>query len=237
MRAASNIIGSMKRRTVWLFDLDNTLHDASHAALPAINDAMTAFIAAELALPLAEADALRTHYWRRYGATLLGLERHHGVRAAHFLRETHRLPKLESWLRASAHDRAALARLPGRKIVLTNAPLAYATRVLDALGLARHFEAVIALERMRMFGRLRPKPDRRMLRFVLARLKLAPSHCTLVEDTLEHQRAARSLRIRTVWMRRYLRTTAHPAKVSVHRCAKPPSVCARIKSLQTLRTM
>ena len=225
------------RRRVWLFDLDNTLHDASHAALPAINTAMSVFIAEQLALPLDEADALRTHYWRRYGATLLGLVRHHGVRGAHFLEHTHRLPGLESRLRSSAHDRAALGRLQGRKIVLTNAPLAYATRVLDGLGLSRHFEAVVAVEQMRMFGTYRPKPDTRMLRFVLARLKVAPAHCTLVEDTLEHQRAARSLRIRTVWMRRYLRSTAHPSKVSVHRCAKPPSVCARIKSLQTLRTM
>jgi putative hydrolase of the HAD superfamily len=223
-------------RTVWLFDLDNTLHDASHAALPAINDAMTSFIAEQLTLPLDEADALRTRYWRRYGATLLGLERHHGIRAAHFLAQTHRLPELETRLRCSAHDRAALRRLPGRKFVLTNAPLAYATRVLDALGLARHFEAIVSVERMRMFGQLRPKPDARMLRFVLARLKVTPAHCTLVEDTLEHQRAARSLRIRTVWMRRYLRSTAQPSIVSVHRCAKPPSVCARINSLQMLRT-
>lgn len=226
-----------KLRRVWLFDLDDTLHDASNAALPAINEAMTAFIAEQLSLPQADADALRIHYWHRYGATLLGLERHHGIRASHFLDHTHRLPDLESRLRASPHDRAALARLPGRKVVLTNAPLAYATRVLRALGLARHFDAVIAVERMRMFGSLRPKPDTRMLRFVLARLKAKPSDCILVEDTLENQRAARALRIRTVWMQRYPRTTAHAMKVSVHRCAKPPWVCARIKSPKTLRTM
>src|SRR5690606_21560653 len=98
-----------------------------------------------------EADRLRLHYWRRYGATLLGLERHHGVRAAHYLEHTHRLPGLERLLRGNAHDRAALARLPGRKIVLTNAPAAYARRVLGALGLTRHFEALVGIERMRMF--------------------------------------------------------------------------------------
>ena len=66
-------------------------------------------------------------YWRRYGATLLGLVRHHGVDAAHFLEETHRMPGLEERLRTSAHDRAALARLPGRKFMLTNAPRDYAS--------------------------------------------------------------------------------------------------------------
>jgi putative hydrolase of the HAD superfamily len=78
---------------------------------------------------------LREHYWHRYGATLLGLVRHHGVKAAHFLEETHRLPGLESALRTSAHDRAALRRLPGRKFVLTNAPRSYALRVLSTLRL------------------------------------------------------------------------------------------------------
>src|SRR5690606_7065680 len=102
----------------------------------------------------------------------------------------------------------ALARLPGRKIVLTNAPAAYARRVLGALGLTRHFEALVGIERMRMFGVLRPKPDARMLRFVCAQLKLAPSRCVLVEDTLAHQRAARRVGMRTVWMRRYLRRPA-----------------------------
>lgn len=227
----------VRRAPVWLFDLDNTLHDASHAAMPAINRAMTDYIAGELQMPEPEADRLRTHYWRRYGATLLGLMYHHGVRPAHFLDHTHRLPGLEQRLRTSAHDRAALARLPGRKFVLTNAPADYALRVLGALGLARHFEGVIAIEQMRMFGRLRPKPDRRMLRFVTARLGVPPARCVLVEDTLEHQRSARALRMRTVWMTRYLPTSAQGPKVGVHPCRKPVYVCARIKSLQSLRSM
>jgi putative hydrolase of the HAD superfamily len=34
-----------RRRLTWLFDLDNTLHDASHAIFPAINNNMNAAIA------------------------------------------------------------------------------------------------------------------------------------------------------------------------------------------------
>jgi putative hydrolase of the HAD superfamily len=50
----------------------------------------------ELALTRAEAEHLRGRYWQRYGATLLGLVRHHGVKAAHFLHDTHALPGLGS---------------------------------------------------------------------------------------------------------------------------------------------
>ena len=157
---------------VWLFDLDNTLHDASHAAFAPTSAAMSDYIVRHLGVSADEAHALRRAYWLRYGATLLGLVRHHGVRAAHFLEETHRLPGLEARLRTSAHDRAALAALPGRKVILTNAPRAYAMRVLDALRLTRAFDAIVTIEDMTMFGQHRPKPDARMLRRLCARLKV-----------------------------------------------------------------
>ena len=238
------------RRRLWLFDLDNTLHDASHAAFAPISAAMTHYIAEHLGLDETAATALRQRYWKRYGATLLGLVRHHAIQASHFLEHTHRLPGLEKRLRSSAHDRAALKRLGGRKFVLTNAPRGYALRVLDTLGLATCFEGVISIEDMAMFGHIRPKPDARMLRRVAASLKVRASRCVLVEDTLEHQKAARGLGMTTVWMRRYLggrfrgppfapvmtrmNDSAPPAEASGRVCPKPAYVCARINSLQKL---
>ena len=236
-------------RRVWLFDLDNTLHDASHAAFGPTSQAMTDYMVTHLKLRHDDASALRQHYLNHYGATLLGLVRHHGVKMAHFLEETHRLPGLESRLRTSAHDRAALKRLRGRKIILTNAPRAYALRVLNTLRLAECFDTVISIEDMTMFGQHRPKPDARMLRRVAVRLKLPPCRCTLVEDTLEHQKSARRVGMRTVWMQRYLQGRFRggpgapanagfvPREVGVHPCRKPMYVCAKIKSLQILRRL
>ena len=235
-------------RRVWLFDLDNTLHDASHAAFGETNEAMTAYMVAQLGLTPAGASDLRQHYWNHYGATLLGLVRHHGIDARHFLHETHQLPGLEQRLRTSAHDRAALALLPGRKFILTNAPRAYALRVLAALNLGRCFDGLISIEDMTMFGHLRPKPDARMFRIIAARLKVRPSDCVLVEDTLEHQKGALSCGMKTAWMQRYLegrfrggfRAAVNqgkkPRAPGVHRCTKPLYVCAKINSLQALRT-
>jgi putative hydrolase of the HAD superfamily len=225
---------------VWLFDLDNTLHDASHAAFGPTNQAMTDYIVAHLGLSTADASALRQRYWDRYGATLLGLVRHHGVDARHFLEETHRLPGLEDRLRTHAHDRAALRRLRGRKILLTNAPRSYALRVLRALGLTDVFDGVISIDEMTMFGDLRPKPDARMLRQVAVRLKVAPRRCVLVEDTLAHQKAAHRIGMRTAWMQRYLKTAKvanNSTEVGVHPCRKPPYVYARIRSLNKLHTL
>ena len=207
---------------------------------------MTGYIVEHIGLGEHAATALRQQYWKRYGATLLGMVRHHQVRAAHFLEQTHRLPGLEARVRSSAHDRAALRGLTGRRYVLTNAPRGYALRVLNALGLASSFDAVLSIEDMAMFGQLRPKPDARMLRCVAARLKVPPTRCVLVEDTLEHQKAAHGLGMTTVWMQRYLggrfrgppgnaaNGVARRAEVGVHRCPSPLYVCAKIKSLQSL---
>ena len=194
---------------VWLFDLDDTLHDASSATMGELHLSFGQYIEHHLGLTRAESDALRRRYWLKYGATLLGLVRHHGVDAAHFLHHTHLLPGLEQRVRGHGADIAALKKLRGRKILLTNAPLAYARRVLGALGIGRLFDGLISIEDMHMFGHLRPKPDARMLRWVAAKLRVPPARCTLVEDTLVHQKAARRVGMRTVWMQRWLPPMHH----------------------------
>lgn len=232
--AAQPALPHASRHTAWLFDLDNTLHNASHHAFKALNVSMSDYIVEHLGLQRREADALRARYWQRYGATLLGLARHHGVDVHHFLAETHRLPGLEDSLHGHAHDLAALRRLPGRKFLLTNAPLAYALRVLGALGLSREFEAVIGFEQMRMFGQHRPKPDARMLRWLVARLKVPPGRCVLVEDTLVHQKAARSVGMRTVWMQRWVRQAGRGGAFDLRLRRRPVYVDRRVHGLVEL---
>ncbi len=231
---------------MWLFDLDDTLHDASNAAFGEMHVAIGDYVVRHVGVSREDADGLRRKYWLRYGATLLGLVRHHGVRAAHFLEETHRLPGLEQRLRTSAHDRAALARLPGRKYILTNAPRAYAMRVLTTLRLLRHFDGVVTIEDMTMFGALRPKPDARMLRRVAVRLGIAPSRCVLIEDTLVHLKAARSIGMGTVWMQRDLGGRLRgglrdkldsgfgAAPAPRRMCPRPPYLYAKIGALRHL---
>lgn len=219
---------------VWFFDLDNTLHNASHRVFAGLSGAMSDYIVTHLGVSRDEANRLRALYWHRYGATLLGLVRHHGVKAVHFLEETHRLPELESHVHTHAHDFAALQRLPGRKFLLTNAPEVYAKRVLAAIGMSRSFEEVIAFEQMVMFGNLRPKPDARMFRHLIARLKLRAADCILVEDTLMHQKSARSVGMQTVWMQRWVRAGAHGPEAHLPLRRRPVYVDRRVSALSTL---
>lgn len=199
-RAAGATNPAAARRPVWLLDLDNTLHDALPHIFPRINQAMTDFVMRHLDLDEPRANALRLHYWQRYGATLLGMVRHHDVDLHTFLRDTHPFPDLHRLVRRDLRLAHLLRRLPGRKIVLTNAPAGYAAGVIAALGIAPLLDAVIAVEHMRFAGQVFPKPSRPMLRKLLARIRQPAARCVLVEDSVENLRAARHCGVRTVWV-------------------------------------
>lgn len=221
---------------VWLFDLDNTLHRASHAIFPAINAAMTRYIIDTLGVGRAEADALRLGYVRRYGATLLGLARHHPIDPHDFLRVVHTMPDLPGMLRAERGLGRLIAALPGRKIVLTNAPEGYARAVLAELGIARHFERVIAVEHMRLRGQWHAKPDVGMLRRVLRDARVPLADAVLVEDTRGHLKRYRRLGIGTVWIVGHLVTrAAGGGQARMPGSGRPHYVDRRIRSLKSLR--
>jgi putative hydrolase of the HAD superfamily len=188
----------MARAWSWVFDLDNTLHNASPHIFPHINRSMTAYLQEMLGLDEAGASALRRHYWQRYGATLLGLMRHHGADPAHFLRETHRFADLDRMIVREPTLRATLRRLPGRKFVFSNAPIAYSREVLLALRIADLFADVFCIEH----ARFQPKP--RTAGFLqLARTNhVRLARCIMVEDTLENLRTAKRLGMKTIWVSR-----------------------------------
>ena len=223
---------------VWLFDLDNTLHHASHAIFPAIVANMNDYIARVLGdgvtpASAAVVDAARALWWKRYGATMLGLVKHHDVKPSQFLDQTHDLPGLAAMIRAERGLDQLLRRLPGRKILLTNAPLRYSSEVLRTLGLRRHFSHHIAIEAMRVHGQLRPKPSKLMLRAMLRRQRLAAGRCILVEDTLVNLRSAKALGMRTAWVTQYLKTRDRHAHAPA-RLNRPAYVDVKVKSVRQL---
>ncbi|MBE9610586.1 pyrimidine 5'-nucleotidase [Chitinilyticum piscinae] len=191
---------------VWLFDLDNTLHHASRHAFPVIDAAMTSFLMRELQLDHASANHLRVHYWQRYGATLLGLRRHHPhIDPRHFLAVCHPLDELLREVHPMPGLHRTLARLPGRKILFTNGPLSYARAMLDALRISHEFDGIAAIDTLGLI----PKPFPQAYRRVLRHFGLRAAQCTLVEDSTDNLLTAKRLGMRTVWLSRLRRN--HPA--------------------------
>lgn len=231
---------------IWLFDLDNTLHNASHAIFPAINANMNAFMAKVLGDGENPADpetvnAARLAYWKRYGATLLGMVRHHNVRMDDFLREAHAFEDLHTMIRAERGLARLLRRLPGRKILLTNAPHRYSHDVMRHLGLHRHFAKHIPIEAMRVHGQLRPKPSKQLLRKLLAREGVSARRCILVEDTADNLKAAKALGMRTAWVTQYIASSPNMRQLAGGRLPRltkrPIFVDVKVQSVRQLPAM
>lgn len=208
---------------VWIFDLDNTLHNASAHIFPHINRSMRHYIERHLGVGEHEATRIRQDYWVRYGATLLGLVRHHGTDPDHFLRETHCFPDLK---RMVVYDKAlthALRRLPGRKILFSNGPRQYAEAILDITGLKSCFDAVYAVENVRY----QPKPMRAGFLALLRAEHLDPRRCIMVEDSLPNLVTAKKLRMKTVWVSAGLRQSPF-VDVKIGSVRQLPGRCARL---------
>jgi putative hydrolase of the HAD superfamily len=193
----SRQIATDSKERLWLFDLDNTLHDTSHAIFPRIDQGMTQAVAHALDVDIAAANSIRSQYWKRYGATVIGLVRHHGVDANAFLHRSHDFD-VAPLIRAEKGLAVKLRLLPGRKVLLTNAPLHYARNVLRELGILRQFDSLWGIEQMRLHGEFRPKPSPVLLRYVLAREGVPAYRAVLIEDTLSNLRGARVAGLRTV---------------------------------------
>ena len=188
---------SADQELVWLFDLDNTLHDCSRHIFQVIDSTMSAVMMEWLNLDRPEADRIRLDYWARYGATAIGLEKHHGIKADAFLEASHDF-EVAPLVHAERGIARKLAALPGRKILLTNAPERYARDVLQSLGILHHFEMLWSINHMRLQGRIRCKPSVAMLRQLLARLRVPAHQVVLVDDTMANLRSARAVGMRTV---------------------------------------
>ena len=183
-------------RRVWIFDLDNTLHDARARIFPAMHDQINAFLRRQFSVDDAGANAMRERFWRTYGTTLNGLMRHHGVHPRQFLAETHVFPELADQV---VHENAlkhALERLQGTKLVFSNAPRHYVWQVLKAIGLWRYFDGVYAIEDARYRG----KPALHGFQYLLRKHNLDPHRCAMVDDMLENLRTAHRLGMSTVWV-------------------------------------
>ncbi|NOL49938.1 pyrimidine 5'-nucleotidase [Pelistega europaea] len=177
---------------VWLFDLDNTLHDASHAVFSQIDKSMTRAVMQSLHIDYNEATQLRQRYWERYGATMIGMHRHHGVDPLEFLHLSHDFD-IPKYVKHEPRLAYLLTRVPGIKYVLTNAPYGYARQVLQTLGIEHCFAGICAIDQMYLRGDYHPKPSTLLFKSLLHELQTPARQVVLVEDTLKNLKAAKRL--------------------------------------------
>jgi putative hydrolase of the HAD superfamily len=188
---------------IWIFDLDDTLHDASSKIFPRINQSMTAYVSQKLNISHDAAHELRDQYWKVYGATLKGLMENHDVDPKEFLLKTHDAHELSKFVKQSHALKNTLKKLKGKKIVFTNAPLHYAIAIIKSLKIERHFSAVYSIETTKY----NPKPSLYAFRKILRHLGEKPHQCTMVEDDLANLKTAHKIGMKTVLVSRQNKKT------------------------------
>jgi putative hydrolase of the HAD superfamily len=178
----------------WIFDLDNTLYPASADLFRQIDQRMTAYVGRLLNVGPLEALRVQKAYFHGHGTTLAGLMAEHGVDPHTFLSEVHDIEM--DVLEHDAPLAAALARLPGRKIVFTNGDRPYALKVLDRLGLGGSFEAVHDIHAMDLV----PKPAESAYRGLCDAFSIDPAASLFVEDMARNLKPAKAIGMVTVWV-------------------------------------
>jgi putative hydrolase of the HAD superfamily len=176
----------------WLFDLDHTLYPPTFPVLRLIEARIRDYMARLTGLPPDEAWALQKDYLHRYGGAAPGLIANHGIDPTDFLAEIHDVPLDD--VHPDPALRAALQRLPGRRIVFTNASARHAERLLDKLEIADLFPEVFHTEA----AGLVMKPDPRAFERLIAAHDVAPPRTAFFEDRADNLKPASALGMTTV---------------------------------------
>lgn len=179
----------------WVFDLDNTLYSSSAAVFPQIHVRMTDFIVTHLGLSVEDAVALRQRYYHEHGTTMRGLMVEDGVDPDVFMDYVHDIDL--GVIAPSPRLDAALARLPGRKVIYTNGSAGHAEGVLARLGLARHFAALYDIRAADYI----PKPQAEPYGRLLALHGIDPARAIMLDDIPHNLAPAAALGMTTAWIR------------------------------------
>ena len=176
----------------WVFDLDNTLYPHHVNLWHQVDARIGEFVGAFLGVSPEEARRIQKDYYRRYGTTMRGMMTEHGVHADDFLAYVHQID--HSPLEPNPAMGAAIAKLPGRKLILTNGSTDHADKVLERLGIGAHFEAVFDI----IAAELEPKPAPKTYDKFLRLHRVNPATAAMFEDLARNLVAPHQLGMTTV---------------------------------------
>jgi putative hydrolase of the HAD superfamily len=160
----------------WVFDLDNTLYPHHVNLWQQVDVRIRDYVAKFLGISKDEAFRVQKDYYRRYGTTMRGMMTEHNLNADDFLAYVHEID--HSPLEPNPAMGAAIAKLVGRKLILTNGSRGHAAKVLERLGLDKHFDDVFDI----VAAEHEPKPARDTYRRFLRTHDVDPRKAAMFED-------------------------------------------------------
>ena len=176
----------------WVFDLDNTLYPRHLNLWQQVDDRIRAYIADFLKVSPDEAFRLQKDYYKRYGTSMRGMMTEHGMDPDAYLAFVHKID--HSPLEPNPALGAAIEKLPGRKLILTNGTRAHADAVMRRLDIHMHFEDVFGINE----ANLEPKPLPQTYDKFLKLHGVDPEKAAMFEDLARNLEVPHSLGMTTV---------------------------------------
>jgi putative hydrolase of the HAD superfamily len=176
----------------WVFDLDNTLYPHHLNLWQQVDERIRHYIAGFLDVTHEEAFRLQKDYYRRYGTSMRGLMIEHGMQPDDFLEFVHQID--HSPLTPNPSLGAALEKLAGRKLILTNGTRRHADAVMRRLAILEHFDDVFDI----IAAELEPKPLAQTYDRFLARHGVDPTRAAMFEDLARNLETPHALGMTTV---------------------------------------
>jgi putative hydrolase of the HAD superfamily len=176
----------------WVFDLDNTLYPHHLNLWQQVDVRIRDYISRFLDVTHDEAFRVQKDLYKRYGTSMRGLMTEHGMEPDDFLDFVHQID--HSPLEPNPALGAALERLGGRKLILTNGTRKHADAVMQRLAVHHHFEDVFDI----IAAELEPKPRAQTYDRFLARHGVDPTRAAMFEDLARNLEVPHALGMTTV---------------------------------------
>lgn len=192
---------------LWVFDLDHTLYPKKNCPWHdvAVNK-FRHYLGDVHGIPFEVAETKDKAFFEKYGYYLEG-----------WMQE---LPDFDIdhwWAQADSVDisgipvckltQERLAKLPGKKVIFTNAHKAHADRFLKHLGLENHFDEIHSIN-LEEIQNKHYKPNPHTYELIMKRMGVSPEKCVMFEDALPNLKTAHSLGMRTVLLNNDVDMTA-----------------------------
>lgn len=200
---------------IWIFDLDNTLYPAECNLFAQVDQRMAEFIQRFLGVPFAYAKHLQKSYYRQFGTTLAGMMQVHNMKPDEFLDFVHDIDL--SGVPEHPELRAAIAQLPGRKLIFTAGSHRHAERVATKLGVLDLFEDIIDI----VDSGFIPKEKREAYDRLLASHGVTPAAAAMFEDMPHNLEPPHQLGMTTCLV--HSSYIDHPIQLQIRQWKEPPA--------------
>jgi putative hydrolase of the HAD superfamily len=180
-----------------LFDLDDTLYTNDTGLFKELGTRLVDWVAQQLNISLEESAVLRHDYFVNYGTMMRGLLLHHPeVDIDAYLDYVHDID-VSRYIAPNPALDGMLSRLDVAKAVFTNSVADWAERILQQLGVRRHFTHIIDVRAVDYQSKPHPHAFERALEI----LGTPASACVMVDDQVSYLRGAMDVGMRTVLVR------------------------------------